>query len=90
MFVCVQKSEGTSYVQKYYIWNLATCNWKNGNFLASIVDDSVVTSDEIIDTAKSVATNYKEKKVNCKTKNLYVLPVLLITITLLIVVSIYC
>ena len=25
------------------IWNPATCSWKNGKYLASIVDDSVIT-----------------------------------------------
>ena len=54
--------------EKYHIWNPATCSCENGKFLASIADDSVITRDEIIDTSKTVATNFKEKKVNCKTK----------------------
>ena len=51
----------------------------------------MITCDEIIDTAKAVATNFKKIKVTCKTKNLHILlAFLLITITLFVVVSIYC
>ena len=32
-----------------YVWDLTTCNCKNGKYLASIMDDSVITCDEIID-----------------------------------------
>ena len=35
--------------EKDYIWNPATCSCKNGKYLASIIDDSAVTCDEIID-----------------------------------------
>ena len=31
-------------------------------YLASIIDDSVITCDEIIETAKADSTNFKEKK----------------------------
>ena len=34
--------------EKDYIWNLPTYSCKNGKYLASIIDDSVITSDEII------------------------------------------
>ena len=34
--------------EKYYIWNPATYSFKNGKYLASVVDDSVITCDEII------------------------------------------
>ena len=55
--------------------------------------------DEIIDMQaksndkepKTVPTNYNEKNITCKTQNFYILlTFLLITITLLIGVSIYC
>ena len=37
-----------------FIWNPATCSCENGNYLASIMDDSAITCDEIIDAkAKS-------------------------------------
>ena len=29
--------------EKDYIWNSAICNCKNGKYLASITDDSVIT-----------------------------------------------
>ena len=56
--------------------------------LASIMDDSVITYDEIINVKE---TSFNEKNINCRTQNLYILlAFLLITITLLIAVSIYC
>ena len=45
--------------------------------------------DEVID--KTVPTNFNEKKTTCKRQTFYILLVfLLITITLLIAISIYC
>ena len=34
---------------KNYVWNLSTCNCENGKYLASIMDDSAIICDEIID-----------------------------------------
>ena len=36
--------------EKDYIWNPSICNCENGKYLASIVDDSAITSDEIIES----------------------------------------
>ena len=49
----------------YYIWNPATCSCENGKYLASIVDDSVITCDKIIDAevTKTITTNFNNKKV---------------------------
>ena len=55
--------------EKKYIWNPATCSCKNGKYLASIMDDSAITCDEIIDMkaklndkeTKTVQTNFNEK-----------------------------
>ena len=33
---------------KDYIWNPAKWSYENSNYLASIIDDSVITCDEII------------------------------------------
>ena len=44
--------------EKDYIWNPATCSCKNGKYLASIIDDSVITCDEIINTTKTISTNF--------------------------------
>ena len=83
-----------SYLKKNYILNLAICSCENSKYLASIIDDSVITYDEIIDTeAKSYneETNFNGKKVACKILNFYILlAFLLVTIVLLIAVSIFC
>ena len=31
--------------RKDYVWNPATCNCENGKYLASVMDDSVITCD---------------------------------------------
>ena len=57
--------------EKDYIWNPATCSCEIGKYLASIVGDSVITFDEIIDAVaksndketKTVSTNFYEKKI---------------------------
>ena len=58
------------------------------------IDDSVITCDEFVDAeAKSYneETNFNEKNIICELKSFYILlTFLLITITLLIDVSIYC
>ena len=62
-------------------------------YLASVIDDSVITYNEIINTieTKTLTTNSCEKNAICKTKNFYILlAFLLIIIALLIAVSIYC
>ena len=33
----------------YFIWNLATCSCENGKYLVGIIDNSVITSNEIMD-----------------------------------------
>ena len=69
--------------EKYYLWNSATHSCENGKYLASIMEDSAITSDEIQNTK-----NTKCKIQNC---NFYILPeFLLVSIALLIAVSIYC
>ena len=71
-----------------YVVNPAPCNCENGKYLASIMDDSTIMCDEIIE--EPVPTNLNENKANCKTPNFYILlAILLITIALLIAVSIY-
>ena len=71
----------------YYIWNPATINCKNGKYLASISDNSVITCDEII---FAVEKSTISKNIICEKNFLYIsLVFLLITITLLIAFSIY-
>ena len=80
--------------EKYYIWNPATCSCENGKYLASIMNDSMITCDEIIESyekeTKNIPTDFNERKVACKTKHFYILhPFLLVTIAFLIAVSTY-
>ena len=57
--------------KKDYIWNPATCCCKNGKYLASIIDDSVITCDIIIEETKTIPANFNEKNITCKTKRIY-------------------
>ena len=67
--------------------NPATCNCENGKNLPSIMDDSLIICDEIINVKK---TNFNEKLITCKTQNFCILlAFLLITVVLLIAVSIF-
>ena len=76
--------------KKYYIWNPATWTCKDVKYLASIINDSLVTCVEIIEETKAVPTNFNEKKITCKTQNVHILLAFLsFTTALLIVVSIY-
>ena len=55
------------------ICNAALCSGKNGKYLASITDDSVITHAETIDAeaksndkeTKTVSTNFNEKDITC-------------------------
>ena len=59
------------------------------------MDDSAIIYDEVIksydEEIKTIPTNFNEKHLTCKTQSFYILlAFLLITITLLMFVSIYC
>ena len=63
-----------------YILNPSTGSCENGNYSASIIDNSVITCVEIKDAeakshdedTKTVSTNFN-KKYTCKPKKLYIL-----------------
>ena len=57
--------------KKDYICNPATCSCKNSKYLASIIDDSVISCDEIKEETKTIPTNFDEKKQPVQQKNLY-------------------
>ena len=85
-------------MKKNYFWNPATCSYENEKYLASIMDDSAIICDEVIDVeaksndkeTKTVTVNFNEKKASCKMQNFYILlAFLLTTIALLTAVSIY-
>ena len=52
--------------EKDYVWNPDACNCENGKYLASIMDDSAIMCDEVIESydeeTKTVSTNSNEKK----------------------------
>lgn len=55
--------------RKDYIWNLSAYTSENIKYLESIIDDAVVTCDEIIEVTKSIPTNLKEKMVTREIEN---------------------
>ena len=68
---------------------------KMEKYLASIMDDSAIMCDEVIQSydeeTKTIPTNFNEKKETRKTQNFHILHVFsLIAIALLIAVGIYC
>ena len=56
--------------EKDYIWNPATWSCKNGKYLASIINHSVITCDEIISSynkeTKAISKKFNKKKATCK------------------------
>ena len=48
--------------KKDHIWNLAICSCKNRKYLTSIIDDSIITGDQIIDVEAEVKSYDKEAK----------------------------
>ena len=46
-YQCLYQCKKCHVGEKDYIWNPATCSCQNGKYLASTVDDSAITSDEI-------------------------------------------
>ena len=50
--------------KKYYVLNPATCSCENRKYLLSIMDDSAITCDEIIESyneeTKTILTNFNE------------------------------
>ena len=64
------------YVKKI-VWNCATCISENGKYLASIMDDSMTTCDEVIksheEELKTIPSNFNEKKATCTTQFFFIL-----------------
>ena len=87
---CVCECKKRHVHEKYYSWNPATCSWENGKYLASIIDNSKVMCDEVVESYNE-EKNFNEKKATCETQNFYILLAFLsITKSLLIAVSICC
>ena len=47
---------------KDYVWNPVTCSRKNGKYLASNIDDSMITWDEFIEETKTIPRNFNGKE----------------------------
>ena len=56
--------------EKDYIWNPATSGCENGKYLASIMDDSAITCDEVIESYVE-EINFNGNKAIFKMQNLY-------------------
>ena len=54
-----------------YIWNLATCSSERRKYLESIMNDSAITCNKVIEEIKTFPTNFNEKSSFQKTKFLY-------------------
>ena len=60
----------TSYIWKrVYVQNPSACICENGKYFRNIMDDSVITCDEVIvqsynEEIKTIPTNFNEKKRN--------------------------
>ena len=68
----VHVSVKTSYIiEKDYILQPTTRICKNGKYLASIMDDSAIVCNEVIESydeeKKTIPTNFNENKAICKT-----------------------
>ena len=62
---CRRECKRHNICEKKYIWNPATCICKNGKYLASIIDDSVIKCDEIIDAdAEAKSCNQRIKTIS--------------------------
>ena len=51
---------------KDYTWNPCTCSYENCKYLASVMDDSAITGDEVTESldkeTKTIPTKKSEKK----------------------------
>ena len=71
--------------------NPATCNSENGRYLASIVDNPGITCDEVIKSYNEEIQTIPTHFIELVKKIFYILlAFLLIAITLLIAVSVFC
>ena len=63
---CIRESKKCHVYEKDYFWNPATCSCKNGKYLASIMDNSVIVFNEVIElydeTIKTISTSFNQKK----------------------------
>ena len=65
-----------------YIWNPATCSCENGKYVESIIDDSVIMCDGIMEETETVPTKSTSKKII--STNFCILLAVLLMITVII------
>ena len=53
--------------KRLYLESCYMYSW-NGKYLSSIIDNSVITDDQIIEEIKTVPKNFNERNANCKAK----------------------
>ena len=58
MSVWVKTLEEHYVCKKVFFWNPATSRCKNGTYLGSIIDDSVVLCDRVIEETKTIPTKF--------------------------------
>ena len=81
-------------VCKDYIWNPSACTcdideyWKNYAYTKSLINDSVITGDEIIDMWDTVSTHSISKEIKYKMDYYVFHTTLLVTICLLLLIFI--
>ena len=65
------------YAKKDYVCNPSTDNCENEKYLASIMNDSTIICDEVIESYKKkiniIPTNFNGKKVTCKIQSFCIL-----------------
>ena len=70
---CRCKCKKRRVCEKDHIWNPVTCSCENGKYLASIMYNSAITCDEIIESyneeAKTFPTNFNKKMQHVKQEN---------------------
>ena len=58
---CWRECKNRHVCEKSYILNPSTCSCENGKYLASIVDDSAITWDEVMNTYHEKINSYSNK-----------------------------
>ena len=68
-------------MKKNYFCNPATCSCENGKYLPSIMDDSTIMCDKVIESynedaksyneRKPISTNFNGKKASSKMQNVF-------------------
>ena len=61
MLTWVKNQKKHNVCEKDYTWNPATCTYENGKHVGRFTDNSVITSDKILEAKKTANKNYFKK-----------------------------